>query len=78
MSDEERIVDGPAIRVGLALPRDVLARLAEAVERLYVERPSRTELIGALILEAPEDGEQLAEIVRDFRRGRPNPNLKGR
>jgi len=66
--DPTRIVDCPTSRVGLALPTVLLERLGQAAIGMPEERPSRTELIAALILGAPEDGDTLAEIVRAFRR----------
>jgi hypothetical protein len=75
--ETKRIVDGPIVRVGLALPSEVLARIEQVVANLQEERPSRTEVIAALILEAPEDCEKLAEIVRSFRRTR-SPRAGGR
>ena len=51
--------------------------LNRVARRLEEERATRTELIAALVLDAPEDGAQLGECVRDFRR-QPVPRARAR
>lgn len=56
--------------VGVSLPLPVSRRLDLLVECLEDEggRAYRKDLVGALILAAPESGQELDELVRRYRR----------
>lgn len=62
--------DCPEMAVGVSLPLPVSRRLDLLVERLEAEgnRAYRKDLVGALILAAPESGSDLEELVRRYRR----------
>ena len=60
----------PEMAVGLALPLPVTRRLDLLVEQLDADgtRAIRNDLIGALILAAPETAAELDKLVRSYRR----------
>lgn len=62
-----RLSHSPTVRIALDLPAALLDELGRVVVRLEEERATRTEVIAALILAAPEAGEELAGLTRSFR-----------
>ena len=66
-TDPLRRADQAQINISVAAPLnarlDALVSLAEAAG----ENTSRKEIVSALLLEAPEDGDALAERLRRFR-----------
>lgn len=69
IAPKERLLDCPEMDVGLALPLPVTRRLDLLTRRLDEagDRGYRKELIAALILAAPEDGAELADLLRRYR-----------
>ena len=67
-SGDWRVAQSPTVRIGLALPVELLAEMQEVVAGLREERATRTELVAAVILFAPENAAALAEIVGQLRR----------
>lgn len=60
----------PEFRIGLGLPGPLSGRLDGLVELADAEgaKASRKELVAALLLSAPADGEKLAGVIRDYRK----------
>jgi hypothetical protein len=67
----DSLARSPKVRVGLALTRPLDYRLDEWVSQLARrgEKTTRTELLAALILAAPESGDELARLTRLLRVG---------
>lgn len=58
----------PTIRIGIALPWPVKARLDALAEGTADLETARDDLVAAMILEAPEEPDRLSELLRAFRR----------
>jgi hypothetical protein len=60
----------PEFQIGVGLPAPLSGRLDGLVERADAAgaKTSRKELVGALLLSAPVEGETLAEIVQRYRK----------
>lgn len=60
----------PDVRIGIGLPAPLSGRLDGLVEIADEEgaKTSRKELLAALVLNAPADGDTLAGLVRDYRK----------
>jgi hypothetical protein len=60
----------PEFQIGVGLPAPLSGRLDGLVERADAAsaKTSRKELVGALLLSAPVEGETLAELVQRYRK----------
>ena len=69
IAPKERLPDCPEMDVGLSLPLPLTRRLDLLTVRLEDggDRGYRKELIAALILAAPEDGDALSALLRRYR-----------
>ena len=65
-----RLDECPLQQVNLGLPSPLNQRLNALVDMLYEERTTKRELVGALILAAPEDPTQLSSMIHSYRRAR--------
>ncbi len=60
----------PEFQIGVGLPAPLSGRLDGLVERADAAgaKTSRKELLGALLLDAPVEGEVLAQLVQRYRK----------
>jgi hypothetical protein len=64
----DSIIDCPSRATSMNLPVAVLRRLDALADSARFERPSRNELLAALIAATALDQEGLERVVRDYRR----------
>jgi hypothetical protein len=64
--------DWPEEQIGISIPTPLSARLDSLVERAdeVGEVTTRKELLSALLLDAPADGDALSKLIRTYRRAR--------
>src|SRR4051812_33404054 len=67
---DERLHDTSQLQIGTWLPAPLSGRLDALVNRASEagESTNRTELIAALLFDAPADGDRIAETLKRYRR----------